>query len=90
MNGVTGVAMSDCVLKIEKLENGYEVSVIDESIVKSNEKSKNGWKDPWKEYAMATVAEVREFVGKHLDKLKPPPDAETSFKQGFNQSESDE
>ena len=79
--------MSDCVLKIEKLENGYEVSVIDESIVKENENSKNGYKDPWKEYAFATVEEVKDFVGKNLDKLKPPPDSETEFKQGFKQTE---
>lgn len=71
--------MSNCVLRIEKLENGYEVEVYDEAIGKKNDSPKSQYKDPWKGYAFTTADEVKTFVGEHLDSLKPPPDADEEY-----------
>lgn len=75
--------MSDSILRIEKLENGYEVEVCDPAIMAANEKPKSNWKDPWKSYAFKSSDEVKTFIGEHLDSLKPPPDADTEYKQEF-------
>lgn len=74
-----------CVAKIGKLENGYTVCVVDEDQQKKNRdpKSKAPWKDPWKEYAFSTAAEVETFLKGHLDKLEPPPDADEEFATAF-------
>lgn len=70
--------MSDCVLRIEKLENGYTVEIKDEAVDKANEKAgpKTPWKDPWKEYAFSTSGEVLNFVKKHLASLPKSPQDE--------------
>jgi len=75
----------DCVARIEKLENGYTVEVVDEDQRKKNNdpKSKEPWADPWKTYAFSTAEEVKEFIGTHLDALKPPPDADEEFSSAF-------
>lgn len=74
-----------CIAKIGKLENGYTVCVLDEDQQAKNRdpKSKDPWKDPWKEYAFTTAAEVGTFLGAHIDKLEPPPDADTDFAEAF-------
>lgn len=80
--------MGDDILRIEKLENGYEVEVCDEKIMSQNQdpKSKSGWQDPWKSYAFGTAAEVADFVAKHLDSLKPPPDADEQYAGAFDKA----
>lgn len=62
------------VLRIEKLENGYEVECFDAKIDEENNKpAKKGvgynWKSPWKAYAFSTSAEVVSFIQKHLTNL---------------------
>lgn len=78
----------DCVAKIEKLENGYTVEVVDDEqrAINADPKSKKPWKDPWKAYAFSTSAEVTAFLTSHLDKLKPPPDADSEYSSGFAQA----
>jgi len=61
--------MSEDVLRIEKLENGYEVEVCDPDIVENNAKPKSQWKSPWKAYAFSTDKEVIAFVTKQLAAL---------------------
>lgn len=75
--------MSDTILRIEKLENGYTVAVCDPKIMMANNKPKSTYMDPWKEYAFTTAKEVIAYVGEHLDSLKPPPDAETEYSTAF-------
>ena len=84
--------MGDSVLRIEKLENGYEVEVRDPDTDAANQdpKSKKPWQDPWKCYAFATSAEVADFVSAHLDKLKPPPESDMEFSGAFNKAVSAE
>lgn len=61
--------MSDDILKIEKLENGFTVEVRDPKIDEANQKPKANWKSPWKEYAFSTSKEVIAFVTSHLGSL---------------------
>jgi len=83
--------MSDTLLKIEKMENGYEVEICDPDIMEQNEKnSKNAqWRDPWKSYAFGTVEEVAKFVSIHLGKLKPPPGADEEYAAAFKSATKD-
>lgn len=82
--------MSDQVLRIEKLENGYEVEVCDPDAMAANAKPKSQWKDPWKSYAFTTAEEVKNFIGEHLDSLKPPPEADAEYSNAFAEASKDE
>ena len=77
--------MSESVLRIEKLTNGYEVEIRDPKIVAENAKPKSNWQDPWKGYAFKTAEETAAFVGAVLDKLAPP-DAGDEFAAAFNEA----
>lgn len=78
------MSMGDSVLRIEKLENGYEVEYCDPDVQEENRKPKSNWSDPWKGYAFSTVEEVVAFITKKLGTLKPPPDADEEFESSFN------
>jgi hypothetical protein len=77
-------------IRIEVLENCYTVEVRDPDIDAENKKPKSNWQDPWKTYAFSTADEVKTFVGEHLNKLKPPPDADTEFSSAFNAASKDD
>ena len=81
--------MSDTILRIEKAENGYSVEICDPKIMASNDKPKAAYADPWKEYLFTTAEEVKNFVGEHLDSLKPPPDADAEYGQAFAKATSE-
>lgn len=62
--------MGEYVLKIEKLENGYEVEVRDaEQAAKNDKKGNHVYMDPWKAYAFPTDKEVVAFIKRHLASL---------------------
>lgn len=82
--------MNDTILRIEKLENGYTVSVCDPKIMAENEKPKTQYKDPYKNYAFTTAEEVKAYVGEHLDSLKPPPDADAEYGMAFKRATKDD
>ena len=75
--------MGDSILRIEKAENGYCVEICDPKIMAANEKPKSTYADPWKEYLFTTAEEVKNFIGEHLDSLKPPPEAGAEYGQAF-------
>lgn len=75
--------MDGCILRIEKLANGYEVEILDPKIQEENSKPKGEWKSPWVGYAFTTAAEVNEFIGLHLDSLKPEPDEDDQYGMEF-------
>jgi hypothetical protein len=79
----------DCIVRIEKLENGYEVEICDPDIQESNAKPKSTWEDPWKGYAFTTADEVKTFIGVHLDQLKPPPGPDEEYAKAFESATSD-
>ena len=76
--------MSDTILRVEKLANGFEVEICDPTIVAENNKPKsNSYKSPWVEYAFTTAPEVIEFIKLHLESLKPEPSADEQYGQEF-------
>ena len=75
--------MSDDILRIEKLANGYEVEICDPKIQEANGKPKSDWANPWVGYAFSTAAEVVAFVTLHLESLKPEPDDDEVYGQEF-------
>lgn len=77
------MSMGESILRIEKLENGYEVEICDPKIQAANDKPKTSYQSPWKGYAFTTAEEVKNFIGEHLDSLKPPPDADTEYGDAF-------
>jgi hypothetical protein len=66
--------MSETVMRVEKLANGYTVEVLDPSVAASNKKSKGIYKDPWKEYAFTDDKAALAFITKVLPTLKPEED----------------
>lgn len=77
--------MSEEVLRLEKLENGYEVEVYDEKIAEENRKPKStGYTSPWKAYAFSTGKEVIAFITKHLESL--PKSSEEDFAEAANEA----
>ncbi len=75
--------MSESILRIEKLENGYTVCVTDSKLQEKNRKGKGPWVDPEKEYAFKTAKEVADFVAKNLDTLEAPMSDDEVFKESF-------
>lgn len=73
----------DDVVRIERLENGYEVSVIDEKIQENNRKPKSCYEDPWRSYAFENAAGVVKFLESVLDKISKPPKADAVFGEAF-------
>jgi len=66
--------MSEMVVRIEKLQNGYTVEVPDPKVAKANKNSKIPYQDPWKEYAFPDAKRAAAFVNKVLDSLEPVED----------------
>lgn len=88
--------MSEYVVKIEKLTNGYEVEYRDPDIVKANRAPtpKGGmskpWRDPSRAMAFTTAKEVADFLSKNLDKMVADADYETSFSNALMEPENDD
>lgn len=73
--------MDDCILRIEKLDNGYEVEIRDQKQAKKNRTSSidKPYVDPWRSFAFKSTAEVVKFIEKNLDKAVPEDDFNSSF-----------
>lgn len=77
--------MGDCTIRIEKLQNGFNVRMTDPEIVKANnERPKDGkdytpWRDPQVTYTFKSSAEVVEFIKNNIDKAVPTDDYSSSF-----------
>jgi predicted membrane GTPase involved in stress response len=61
----------DDIIRIEALENGFEVECLDPKVVEENAKPKGTYRDPYKGYAFTTADEVVAFVKEKLGKMKP-------------------
>lgn len=74
----------DDLIKIEALENGFEVECLDPKTAEENSKPKSMYKNPYKSYAFSTAAEVIAFVTEKLSKIKPKSkmsDYDMAFKE---------
>jgi len=79
--------MTDCIVRIESLENGFEVEVLDPKIDAANNKPNSRWQDPYVSYAFNSSKDVCEFLEQVLDKLAPPSEAKT-FADAFKKATS--
>lgn len=79
----------DCIVKIEKLDNGYEVEIRDAAQASKNDKSGMNapYQDPWHCYAFQTVDEVVAFLKANLDKATPEPSYDDAFEMAATESE---
>lgn len=57
-------------IRIEKLENGFEIECLDEKIAEENAKPKSMYRDPYKAYAFSTGEEVLKFIKEKLGAMK--------------------
>lgn len=73
-----------CVLKVEALENGFEVEVMDKKTAEKNEKSNGVWQNPWKKYAFTTRSEVLKFITQRLESL--PKSADEEFTEAYREA----
>lgn len=73
--------MSDYCVRIECLQNGFEVELKDPGIVKANAKKgvSTPWRDPWVSFAFTTSEEVLAFLKANLDKALPGDEYSSSF-----------
>jgi hypothetical protein len=76
----------DCCVRIERMANGYSVTVKDPKLVKENAKPNGRYVNPEREYAFKTVAEVKKFLDKNLDKALPNDDPDPSFDATFDKA----
>lgn len=86
--------MGECVIKIERLSNGWEVEMTDPEIVKQNQKISSNkptpWKDPKVSYAFKTKDEVTKFISANLEKAMPMDEYESSFDLAAAEEEGDD
>lgn len=81
--------MSDCVVRIERLANGFEVEITDPKIMEANRKadSKSPWRDPHVGYAFKTVQEVIDFLSKNLEKAMPADEYDSAFSEAAEEDD---
>lgn len=82
----------NCV-KIERLANGYEISLPDPAVIKrNNTRSLNKpmpYEDPVKEYAFKTLDEVMVFLKANLDKALTVDEYTTAFETAMKEDNDD-
>jgi hypothetical protein len=76
--------LSDCSIRISRLQNGYTVSITDPKIVKANdERPKNGecapWRDPNVTYTFSDVNKAVEFIKENVEKAFPADEFSSTF-----------
>ena len=78
----------NCIVEIEKLDNGYEVSIRHAGQAAANKTSMykssmmdKPYEDPWHSYAFKTPAEVCAFLAKNLDKATPELSYDDAFEE---------
>ena len=87
--------MGECIVRIEKMKNGFEVEMKDPEIVKANQKASGKsnspmpYKDPNVAYVFKTSDEVLAFLKANLDKCVPEDDFESSFDEAAATEEED-
>ena len=80
---------SDNIVEIEQVKGGYEVSVRDPALVKSNSDPKKPYKNPVVEYNFPDVESVVAFLQEVLPKLSTE-DASTTFDAAWERATSNE
>ena len=77
----------NCIVEIEKLDNGYEVSIRHAGQMKANKGYMDRpYEDPWHSYAFKTSEEVCDFLVKNLDKAAPEVSYDDAFEEAVTTS----
>lgn len=82
----------DSCVRIERLANGYTVTLKDPAIVAANNKSNRSsnspytYRDPERCYTFDSVAKVTKFITDNLDKALPAQADEDSFDKTFDKA----
>lgn len=89
--------MMDCIARISKHRNGYEISITDPKIVEANRKRDNAkkdapyvpWRDPQVSYVFKSVKELVTFLTDNLEKAVPTDEFSSSFDKAAAAAEED-
>lgn len=73
--------MSNCLCKIERAENGYEVEVYDEKISARNSKGGIPWEEPYRSYLFTSAKDVVRFISENIDKFGTSDEYSVAFKK---------
>lgn len=83
--------------RIEKVANGFTVSMKDPDIVKANRKRENTkepspgrWQDPNKSFVFENVEDVLTFLQKTLPKALPADEYGSTFTKALQETDSDD
>ena len=84
--------MSDTIVRIRKIDNGFVVCAQDPAIIAANRKSslKQPYRDPECEYAFDTFEKVLKWLKQNVDNLVPEPDADTEYSNSFDEATASE
>lgn len=80
--------MSDTIVRIDKLENGFTAEIRDPKIAEKNAKPSAGYQDPYKSYSFNSKEDLCEFLLEVLDKLAPASEG-TEYASAFKKATSD-
>lgn len=76
--------LSDCTIRINRLQNGWTVSITDPKIVEENDKrdSKGGcstWRDPSVTYTFDDINKGIDFIKENIEKAFPKDEFSSTF-----------
>lgn len=79
--------MSDTFARIEKLENGYTVSVTDRKIEAENRKPRSAYRDSQREYAFKDLKSALKWIAENEAELAPAkPSPESEYTGAWNEA----
>lgn len=79
--------MSEGCVTIDRIANGYTVSVRDPKLVKQNQKSTGRWVDPCKKYSFENLDKTLDFLKKNLDKALPEETYDSAFETASSEAD---
>lgn len=71
--------MGQCICRIEKAANGFEVEMYDPAIAKENAKSKGRWRDPMVPHVFTKIEDLLKFIQENLADAGPDDEYSSSF-----------
>ena len=87
--------LSDCTIRIRRLQNGFTVGITDPAIVKANDerKTSNGECAPWRDsevtYTFETSEEAVSFISENISKAFPQDEFSSTFDKAAKDTKDD-
>jgi hypothetical protein len=82
--------MGECICRIEKAVNGFEVEMYDPAVAKANAKSKGSWKDPMVTHVFNSMDDMLKFIKANLPAAGPEDEYGSSFDAMVKEEDDDE